>query len=203
MKDVQVFDKNGKRIDPSDATWILKKETPVLVSADGKAVDPSYLKEAKEGTLILIVHRPDAPAGKSDAPAAAISHDLDADVEKAITALGGIAYHDANAPGKPINKVQFIDPKLTDAGLKELAGLKSLRDLNLSNTRVTDAGMKEVARFKNLRVLYLDKTAVTDLGLKELASLKSLEILYVNGLNVTEAGVAELRKALPKCNIHR
>ena len=33
---------------------------------------------------------------------------------------------------------------MTDAGLKELAGLKSLQTLNLFHTQVTDAGLKEL-----------------------------------------------------------
>jgi internalin A len=35
-------------------------------------------------------------------------------------------------------------------GLKELAGLKSLQSLELSNTQVTDAGLKELAELKSL-----------------------------------------------------
>ena len=34
---------------------------------------------------------------------------------------------------------------MTDAGLKELAALKNLTTLNLSDTQVTDAGLKELA----------------------------------------------------------
>jgi hypothetical protein len=33
---------------------------------------------------------------------------------------------------------------VTDAGLKELAGLKSLQALDLTFTKVTDAGLKEL-----------------------------------------------------------
>ena len=68
-------------------------------------------------------------------------------------------------------------PQVTDAGLKELAGLKSLQSLDLWGTQVTDA------------------------GLKELAGLQSLQTLYLAGTQVTDAGVAELQKALPGCQI--
>ena len=44
---------------------------------------------------------------------------------------------------------------MTDAGLKELAGLKSLQSLRLGRTQVTDAGLKELARLKNLQSLTL------------------------------------------------
>jgi hypothetical protein len=36
--------------------------------------------------------------------------------------------------------------QITDAGLKELAGLKSLHSLELFNTPVTDAGLKELQK---------------------------------------------------------
>ncbi len=44
---------------------------------------------------------------------------------------------------------------MTDAGLKELAGLKSLQLLYLAGTQVTDAGLKELAGLKSLQMLYL------------------------------------------------
>ena len=91
--------------------------------------------------------------------------------------------------------------RVTDAGLKELAGLKSLQSLNLWDTLVTDAGLKELGGLTSLQSLDLKSTRVTDAGLKELAGLKSLQRLYLYDTRVTDKGVAELRKALPGCNI--
>jgi hypothetical protein len=68
-------------------------------------------------------------------------------------------------------------------------------------TKITDAGLKELAGLKNLQTLHLNGTEITDAGLKELAGLKSLQVLSfleTGGTNVTDAGVEELRKALPK-----
>jgi internalin A len=45
--------------------------------------------------------------------------------------------------------------EITDAGLKELAGLKNLQWLDLSSTKITDAGLKELAALKNLQTLDL------------------------------------------------
>lgn len=90
---------------------------------------------------------------------------------------------------------------VTDAGLKELAHLKSLTTLYLYNTAVTDAGLKELAAFDNLVALDLGRTAITDAGLKELAQLKRLTALHLLGAKVSKDAVAELRKALPKCQI--
>ncbi len=93
--------------------------------------------------------------------------------------------------------------KMTDAGLKELAGLKSLRALYLGGTQVTDAGLKEVAGLKSLQTLDVRGTKVTDAGLKELAGLKSLQRLYLNHCDVTGAGLKDLTglKSLQLLNI--
>jgi len=50
----------------------------------------------------------------------------------------------------PAPKVPFglalVFAGVTDAGLKELAGLKSLQKLDLRRTQVTDAGLKELQK---------------------------------------------------------
>ncbi len=60
------------------------------------------------------------------------------------------------------------DTDVTDAGLKELAGLMSPQSLNLGGPQVTDAGLKDLAGLKSLRTLDLSFTQVTDAGLKDL-----------------------------------
>jgi RNA polymerase sigma factor (sigma-70 family) len=58
-KDVEVYGTDGKKIDAKKWHDLLKKETPVLVSSDGRKVDPLHLRLIKEGTLILVL----PPAG--------------------------------------------------------------------------------------------------------------------------------------------
>jgi hypothetical protein len=94
-----------------------------------------------------------------------------------IEQLGGQVTRDANLPGMPVVAVHLDDTHVTDAGLKELAALKQLRELTLWSTNVTDE------------------------GLKELASLKQLQRLDLVLTNVSHAGVAQLQKALPMCDI--
>ncbi len=68
LTDLQVFDAEGKKIDPQTLPDRLKKETVVLLSTDGEPVDPHFLAAVKEGTLILVppVTRTDAnPAPKT------------------------------------------------------------------------------------------------------------------------------------------
>ena len=90
---------------------------------------------------------------------------------------GGRVTRDEKASGKPVIGVSLAVTRVTDAGLKELAPLKSLTTLDLSFTRVKDAGVKELAALQNLTTLALAGTKVTDAGLKE------------------------LQEALPKCKI--
>jgi hypothetical protein len=53
-REVQVFTPDGKRVDPRDVRSLVKKTMPVLVSTDGKPVDPFYLQLVKENTLIVV-----------------------------------------------------------------------------------------------------------------------------------------------------
>jgi hypothetical protein len=75
--------------------------------------------------------------------------------------------------------------------------------LSLFGTKVTDAGLKELVGLRNLTSLSLAYTGVTDAGLKELAAYKRLTSLELGGTKVTEAGVGELQKALPECKIEK
>src|SRR5262249_19534637 len=94
-------------------------------------------------------------------------------------------------PGVPFALEMWGQP-LKDAGLKELAHLKSMRMVNLAITLVSDAGMKELAGLKNLQSLSLSSTKVTDAGLKELAGLTNLQSLNLCGTKVTDAGLKHL-----------
>jgi hypothetical protein len=104
---------------------------------------------------------------------------------------------------KSLHALNLGGTDVTDAGLKELAGLQSLQTLSLGGTEVTDAGLKELAGLQSLQALSLLQTKVTDAGLKELAGVKSLQRLSLGGTKVTDAGEKELRKALPTCTVHR
>jgi hypothetical protein len=53
-KAIPVYTADGKKVDPKALPKLLKKETAVLLSLDGRMVDPFYLQILKEGTLILV-----------------------------------------------------------------------------------------------------------------------------------------------------
>jgi internalin A len=84
--------------------------------------------------------------------------------------------------------------------------LEGVIGVNLAHTNVTDAGLKELAGMKNLAWISLEGTHVTDAGLKTLAGHKNLTRIDLQGIarqDVTDAGVAQLRKDLPNCTINR
>jgi hypothetical protein len=56
--DVKAYDTNGKAIAAEKLAKLLKKEVPVLVSADREKVDPLHLRLVKEGTVILVLPKP-------------------------------------------------------------------------------------------------------------------------------------------------
>ena len=91
--------------------------------------------------------------------------------------------------------------KVTDAGLKEIAGLKQLTALELYDTQITDAGLKDLAGLTNLVELSLWSTKISDAGLKELAGRKKLTWLNLRKTKITDAGLKEVARLQepPKC----
>ena len=88
--------------------------------------------------------------------------------EKAISAireLGGRVTRHQELPGRPFDEVDLTSSKITDAGLKELKGLKNLQWLDLTYTQITDAGLKDLKELKALDSLVLHATQITDAGL--------------------------------------
>ncbi len=55
LKSVKAFRTDGQAIETKKLRQMLAKEQAVLVSADGKAIEPFYLQVIKEGTLILVL----------------------------------------------------------------------------------------------------------------------------------------------------
>ena len=85
--------------------------------------------------------------------------------------------------------------RITDTGLKELKGLKGLREIGLGWTGITDAGLEELNAFPDLEHLTLGDTKVTDNGLKTLEGLSKLEWLDLQqDKAITDAGMTTLAR---------
>ncbi|MGY8771542.1 MAG: hypothetical protein ACKVH8_24265 [Pirellulales bacterium] len=95
------------------------------------------------------------------------------------------------------------DTQITDAGLEHLKDLTNLNRLNLDYTQVTDAGLEHLKGLSSLNSLYIRDTQITDAELMHLKGLASLERLELDGTKITDAGMSELKAALPNCKISK
>jgi prevent-host-death family protein len=121
----------------------------------------------------------------------------------AVLGLGETQLSDANLRVlRAIGLLHCLNQASAEDG-KRPKSLEDIVSLELCRGPVTDAGLRELAGLKKLTWLDLNDTRVTDAGLKELAGLKNLATLLLQDTQVTDAGVAELQKALPKCKIKR
>ncbi len=101
-----------------------------------------------------------------------------------------------------ISSLDLARTKVTDAGMKAVAGMKNLTELHLENTAVTDAGLDQLKGLAALEYLNLYSTKVTDAGVKKLTGLAKLKALYLWQTGVTKDGVAALKKAMPGTHIN-
>jgi len=76
---------------------------------------------------------------------------------------------------------------LRDGDLASLAGLKNLRQLQLTPQGVSNAGLRHVAGLKNLWRLGIGGDDVSDAGLAHLANLQKLTMLHIAGRFTDEA----------------
>jgi hypothetical protein len=78
--------------------------------------------------------------------------------------------YDSNKPTRPIVKVSFaFQAPVHDVHLRPLAGLQHLQDLDLSSaTEITDAGLKHLAPLTRLKQLNLTNTQVSREAVQEL-----------------------------------
>ena len=90
------------------------------------------------------------------------------------------------------------NPVITNAGLKQIAKVKNLRELYVSCTRIGDPGVKELSNLQHLEKLWLQGTGMTDKGMLALVNCKQLRSLFAAGTNITIAGVREFNQRSPK-----
>ena len=115
---------------------------------------------------------------------------------KTIAALKNVRELNLGGPIKSTDgaKIVYEPRQITDAGLKNIAGMTSLTKLSLDGTNITDAGLKHLADMQKLQVLVLSDTKVTDEGMKELTKLKSLQQVNVINTKVTSDGETILKR---------
>jgi hypothetical protein len=100
-------------------------------------------------------------------------------------------------------QLDLENTKITDEGSASLEGLSHLRSLSLANTKITDAGVSHLRRLSDLYKLNLDGDKITDACIPFLAGLPQLSYVHVKGTEITEDGIKSLQKALPNCQIYK
>lgn len=89
-------------------------------------------------------------------------------------------------------KVTMAGEKIGDAELAKLAGLPEIRELNLRDSSITNEGLKTIAQLKSLRQLELRGTKISDVS--PLAALPELEALSASFSEVRETNFESLQQ---------
>ena len=74
-------------------------------------------------------------------------------------------------------KIENIEKPLSPHGLKYLADVPSIADIDLEGSRITDRSLVYLSQKKSLRALVVDGTnnTITDVGMFYISKLTSLE----------------------------
>jgi hypothetical protein len=80
--------------------------------------------------------------------------------------------------------------QVTDVGIRFVSKMKSLTELDLSNTDVGDGAAELLSENKKLCSLELNGTQLTDEGMKHLVKLPQLQSLSVKNTHVTAEGIS-------------
>lgn len=97
---------------------------------------------------------------------------------------------------KQLRRLHIFNVPITDVGLANLHGLTQLEDLFLGSTLITDAGLENLGNMPELKNVAVDATAITDAGLKHLAGLSRLVYVDARYTGVTESGAQQLPKTV-------
>ena len=93
-----------------------------------------------------------------------------------------------------------LPEQIGDAGLAHLKGMKSLTTVYLPGCdRITIEGLRTLASLPSLFELQLTNTQLNDEDVLVLAGSTTLKKLHLRGTEVTQDGIDRLRQALPAC----
>jgi len=98
-----------------------------------------------------------------------------------------------NDDGQIVEVLFHHHTELSEAGLKQLAGLKHLKRLGLASPRITNDHLAHIAGLSGLESLGLSQAQITDDGLEHLVRLTALRNLQLDGCRaITDDGLARL-----------
>src|SRR6185437_9749734 len=100
-----------------------------------------------------------------------------------------------------LEELDLYGVRVTDRGIAYLKDLKELRKLILLGAPVTDESIPVIAGMTHLQELNLYRSKVTNSGIARLANLKELSAIDLRYSRATATGVENLHAALPDCTI--
>ena len=100
------------------------------------------------------------------------AENTDLSLEQVITSQSGTFKRDG-LPDAPIIEVSFVTRSETNATLKRLADIKTIRSLYPTGPGVTDEGLQHLRVQSELESLVLNSPNITDAGTKEFAAFPS------------------------------
>jgi hypothetical protein len=101
-----------------------------------------------------------------------------------------------------LKRFRFVGcPKLTEAGLKQLAAFPRLEWLGIHEMNFPPAVLAGFRGFAGSSLDLKGLTCIDDTAVEHLAKLVTLKELHLEGTKVTKAGVEKLAKELPQCKI--
>ncbi len=83
-------------------------------------------------------------------------------------------------------------PKITDAGLEVVAGLKKLRELDIQGSKITDEGLKTILKIKSLRSLSLDFDFITKKNVSQWEGFEKLTYLSLSKSDTDDQTITDL-----------
>lgn len=90
-----------------------------------------------------------------------------------------------------LQDLQLAGKSIDSASLVHLRTVLALEVLSLTGTGVSDQGLEHLQKLKKLKSLYLDDTAITDAGMQKLAGIKGLKEVALPE-NISANGVTTL-----------
>jgi Leucine-rich repeat (LRR) protein len=105
-------------------------------------------------------------------------------------------------PLKELRSLALHRCNISDQALKTIAKLNNLVSLNVSqNPRVTDAGMQYLLGMKNLHYLDLSETGITKKAFVQFKKMPRLLKIDLNFCKIDHADLLKLKEEMPDCKI--
>jgi internalin A len=91
-----------------------------------------------------------------------------------------------------------LPPQITVAGIKHVASLENLDDLDLSSAKLADDDVAVLTTLPKLKNLSFHEVPLTDAAIPHLAKLKSISRISMYKSKVTDAGEEKLKNSFPE-----